>query len=396
MKQVIIAYLLPALISVFAIYHLASLSSVNTSLFPQEKTSKLSKPCVFIETFSDFPECEDSFLQDDSAGKIFLLGSSELTGATEASPYRFIPEHFNTKLQAVGHGGNQCFSIYSQLLANEDRLKGAKIAIIISPMWFFAKEAAGTSSKIFLEFNSENFLNRISGNDSLSDFKRYENERISHMFSDFSSPNFAIRQMHFEHQAGKSPIHYLLYKPVIETDKLLLKTKFHITGYHTDYSPVKRMPLAADSVTINWDSLFTFSKSEVLKTMTNNTWGIGNDYFSGHINGVSSKIKVCPDKENYELEDFRMLIKLLKNKGAHASFIIIPMNPFYYTNLNEAAPIISNIEAEIQNADFPYYNYWVTDTSKFEKGILKDVMHLSTYGWYKANKFIIDTYHLAK
>jgi poly-D-alanine transfer protein DltD len=396
MKRLLLIFFLPAIISSFVIYYFASESNLNNILYPKKETSNLSKDAAFIENFADFPGTEDQFLQDNQSPTIFLLGSSELTGETEASPYRFIPEHCSTKLKAIGHAGNQCFSIYSQLLANEDRLNGARLVIIVSPMWFFSKEAAGTSSKIFLEYNSERFLNRINENDSASEFRMYENERISHMFSDFSSPGFAIKQMHFGHQASKSSLHYLLYKPIICTDELLLKTKFQITGDQRNYSPLKRMPLISDSLLINWDSLFTSSKNEILKTMTNNSWGIGDDYYTEHIKGKSSKIKVGPTKENYELQDFKMLVKLLRNKKANASFIIIPMNPYYYTNLEEATPILTTLENEIKHSGFPCYNFWVTEPAKYEHGILKDIMHLSKYGWYKADKFIIETYHLIK
>jgi poly-D-alanine transfer protein DltD len=34
------------------------------------------------------------------------------------------------------------------------------------------------------------------------------------------------------------------------------------------------------------------------------------------------------------------------------------------------------------------------DTNKYDKALLSDVMHLSPYGWYKIDRFIIDNYHL--
>jgi poly-D-alanine transfer protein DltD len=397
MKQILAAYILPACISLFLVYRFAANPQLNNSLFPKPAEKSVSKPFVFIENFKDAPECEDLFLQDDSAANIFLLGSSELTGETEASPYRFISLHFSTNLKSVGHAGNQCFSIYSQLLANEDRLKDARIVVILSPMWFFSKEAAGTSSAIFLEFNSENFLNRIIHNDSIPAFKAYENRRVSGMFSEFSSPGLALKQMHFGHQSSISPVHYLLYQPILKENELLLKIKSQLEKKtKSQREALIRIPVVPDTFNMNWDSILSFSRSQILTTMTNNSWGINNEYFSEHIKGKTSNVRIGPLSKNNELEDFRMLLKLLKEKKANASFIIIPMNPYYYINLKDADPIISTIESEIKQAEFPYLSYWVTDTSKYEKGVLRDVMHLSDYGWHKANRFITETYHLTK
>ena len=41
-------------------------------------------------------------------------------------------------------------------------------------------------------------------------------------------------------------------------------------------------------------------------------------------------------------------------------------------------------------------NIFETDTTQYDKAILRDIMHMSDYGWYKVDQFIINTYHLAK
>ncbi|HEX8517498.1 MAG TPA: D-alanyl-lipoteichoic acid biosynthesis protein DltD [Bacteroidia bacterium] len=397
MKQVLLAYILPALLSVFAVYYSATSSSINAQLFPQTESLQPAGEFTFIESFSGNKIYEDQFLQDnDKYSNIFLLGSSELTGESPASPYNFISGNYNTKVKAVGHAGNQCFSIYSQLLANSDRLKDARIVIILSPMWFLSKEAAGTASPVFLEFNSENFLNRIVQNNPENDFERYENKRVSDMFSDFTSPSFALRQMHFEHESSKSILHCGLYAPLIMADRMLFSIKSRIRPDPFIRSSVKRTKPEAEDRNINWDSLLTLTKNESLKNMTNNTWGINDDYFSEHIKGNTSKIKIGPAKYNYEMQDLGMLIRLLKENEADASFIILPMNPYYYTNLQEADPLISEMTKTVTEADYNLLNLWVTATSQYEKGTLKDIMHLSDHGWHKVNRFIVETYKLEK
>lgn len=399
MKQVVAAYILPFTSAIAVVYGIAMNPHLNERLFGKKQSAFIAPtPLVYIENFADNPAYEDWFLRsNDSSETIFLLGSSELTGETEASPYNFITKHFTTKLNAVGHAGNQCFSIYSQLLANDNRLNNAPVVIILSPMWFQSDAADGTSAKIFLEFNSERFVNNIIENESADEFKDYESKRISELYTDFSSPDFALKQMHFQHEASRSILHRAVYAPLIKTDELLFRCKMNVT--HPGYffpRPHFRKAITQDSILINWDSLFAQSKKEMLDKTTNNAWGIGNDYYSEYIKGNTSTVKMRSDDRNKELQDFKMLIRLLKEKKANASFIILPMNPYYYTNLSELTPLVNSLEADLESNHFSYLNFWVTDTAKFEKGILKDVMHLSSYGWYTADKFITETYHLSK
>jgi D-alanine transfer protein len=392
MKQIITAYLIPALLSVLIIDFLSSNENINNRLFPKKNGKDTSFHFNHIETFAEKKALEDQFLSDKNT--IYLLGSSELTGNSEAHPYNFIPKYYGTEVKAIGHAGNQCFSIYSQLLANKDKLEGSKIVIIISPMWFFSKEAAGTSSPVYLEFNSARFIEKINQSNA-DDFKAYAQKRTSDMFSEFASPGPELKQMHFEHQSGRSPVHAIVYNPLIKLNEALKEKKQSLIR-EDKYAPSSKSSASSTSNPLNWDSLFIKSKERTLAHATNNDWGINNAYYSAHIKGNTSEIRVDKLSRNLELKDLEMLLKLLKENDAAASFIIIPMNPHYYTNLKKADPIINKIENKIKDNGFPYYNYWVTDSSNYDKALLTDVMHLSDYGWLKADQFIIQTYQKEK
>jgi D-alanine transfer protein len=160
--------------------------------------------------------------------------------------------------------------------------------------------------------------------------------------------------------------------------------------------PVNRKPIIPETVFVNWDSLFVASQQEQINISTNNSWYINNDYYNKHIKGKTKKIRIAAEKNNQELRDFYMLIKLLRAKNANASFVILPINPYYYTNSEDFTPFIHILETELANHQFPCLNFWNPDTATFDHGVLTDVMHLSKYGWYQTNKFIVETYHLAK
>ena len=75
---------------------------------------------------------------------------------------------------------------------------------------------------------------------------------------------------------------------------------------------------------------------------------------------------------------------------------MLPLSPYCYNNIKELTPLITAITNDLQKNNFPCLNLWNDDSTKFDNGILSDVMHLSTYGWFKADKFIIETYKLSK
>ncbi|MBI3238321.1 MAG: hypothetical protein HYZ43_05690, partial [Flavobacteriia bacterium] len=135
MKRVGLQYFLPAAIAITVL--LFSINTINQYCFALSEEKAAASDLRYLDNFSNNPKYEATFLSaNDSSETIYLMGSSELTHTSSAAPYNFIPDHFKTKVLAIGHAGNQCFSIYSQLLANQDKLENAPIVILLSPGWF--------------------------------------------------------------------------------------------------------------------------------------------------------------------------------------------------------------------------------------------------------------------
>lgn len=395
MKKLLLFCIIPFAIALFFTFQFTVNPSFSTLFFSDVSATDLNETSLrYIENFSLHPESEAAFLTSEKGNaSIYLLGSSELATNTKAIPYNFIPSNFNTQVIAIGHAGNQCLSIYAQLLANSDRLKNAPIVIILSPGWFESKAANGTSSALFLEFNSEYFLQKTTNAQVEDEFKTYLNARIASMYPEFSSPHLQLKRMYFEHQCSKSFLHALFFKPLLFiTNEFIQLKKSKPVITPTKTSEKEAIPTHA----IAWDSLLQASKQEVEKAVTNNELGIADDYYSEYIHGKTGKIQPVDASLNQELQDCKMLIKLLKSKHADASFIISPLNALYYKNCNALSPLVSNLENELAAANFPYLNLFEGDAKKYDKALLHDVMHLSDYGWYKVDKFILDTYSITK
>lgn len=399
MKQIIISYLLPLIISITSVWCLAFTNPVNELLFGKNKAvePKLSES-NYYENFSTNPSLENQFLKSNEADKtIYLLGSSELGSKSEAIAHTFISKHFKTQVVSIGHAGNQCFSIYAQLLANSDRLKNASIVIILSPGWFESKPARGTSSAVFLEFNPTPFQKKLVNLADEPLFTAYLNKRMAQLYTEFNAPSLELKLLNFYHRAAISPIHKSLFYAPILIDTKLLQLKDKLTNTRNSTSKVtSRNNLFTGSSPVNWDSLENKSKQDVLAAASNNNLGIANEYYSQYINGKTGKIQVVTNSFNQELEDFYFLVKLLKTKEANVSFIISPLNALYYKNLSELSPLVKEIEKELQSNNFEYLNLFEGEAKNYNKALLHDVMHLSDYGWYKVDKFIVDTYQLSQ
>lgn len=395
MSKVFAYCLLPLFIACAIIFQLTNSISFNGFLFPSQQAVS-SDSNTYYSNFSSNQSLEGTFLTNrNNQFTIYLLGSSELTNNNPASPYNFINNTSSSNLIAIGHEGNQCFSIFSQLLANEEKLKNAAISIIISPIWFQGTYANGTSSDLFLEYTTETFVDKIIHNDSVNEFKKFEVQRIAEYGKSLSSPYLQLKLLAYQGETDKNVFKKLVYKPVVYIDNNLLKLKYNITKRQNNISPsVTRKKLYPDSLYVNWDSLLMDSKKQALQSSNNNNWCIESNYYTSHVHGEQAKLRMRPINTIEEMKDFKMLIKLIAAKKANASFIILPMNPYYYSNINELNPIVDTITNAITQHNYPLLNLWETDTSKFDKGILSDVMHLSEYGWYKVDKFIADTYGL--
>ena len=214
MKNFIISCILPVIIAIFLFLKIVAHPKTNELLFNKKTPADLiSSP--YIKNFSESPPSyQDWFLKSGkNSDIIFMLGSSELTRGGKGLPYYFINNNFITHVHAVGHAGNQCFSIYSQLLANEERLKNAPVVIVISPLWFQGDYALGTNPNCFLEYTTEKYLNKIVWNDSVEEFKKYEIKRISDFYNTYVSPTLGMRNAYILNATSENSFSKVFYLP---------------------------------------------------------------------------------------------------------------------------------------------------------------------------------------
>lgn len=394
MKKILLVYFIPLFIAVFLLFQFHSL--LNACFFEQEELPAPMSAQNYYGSLKDYPAFAENFL-NESFPVIYMLGSSELTESNEAIPYNFISAHFKTKVIGIGHEGNQCLSMFTQLLANENRLKDASLVILLSPGWFQSESSWGTASASLLEFNPPAFFKAIAENDSSLNYREYEAKRIADIYYEIVNPDLSLTCLFSEGQSSKTLVHKSLYYPLLQANKQLAGFNRFLYGKRKKqiHFPTHTQTPVSKNVKINWDSLLSFSRQKQLGAC-NNEWYIDSVYYNKFIKEKNGRVATVPESANRELQDFKILVKLLKERGAKASFIILPLNPYYYKNINELSPVINYLVSDISQKKFPCLNFWNTDITAFDKGVLRDVMHLSSYGWYRVDEFIAKTYHLTK
>jgi D-alanine transfer protein len=354
------------------------------------RTTRLSWPLSgYLDNYKTEPYLSSLLagtLADGSS--IVLFGSSEL--ATEdhpAKPVNFFNKRLKQPLLAIGHDGNQCLAIHSQLITAGGDLSRAKLAILLSPSWFGgAPGRRGTELSCFLEYNPSPSLYRLV-------------DRMANADT-LVRPAQQYLVQHANDLAAAEPI----VKYLVQSGSALNTAKYWFalpwTSNLKDHAqPVMMLepkPLMAPDIHTGvaidppeWDSLYADAVKAHLSVCTNNEVFINDEFYSTYINGDTRLLRPLPVEENREFQDLIALLDYLVAMNADPVFIVQPVNPFVYTDLDAFDPTIQRIKDELRSRGFAYLDLWATDTAHFDPGVLTDAAHLGAYGWYRVDSMIL-------
>lgn len=328
---------------------------------------------------------------------ILIMGSSELTNddSTGVIPYRWLNTYSPFHVLAIGHAGNQALSMLTQLASLDSCVPGSKVVLILSPVWYQGTNAAGTTSELFLEYTNRNILREILQNDQLDpEVKSYLLAYVRKQYAQIVSPSPELKLMRYEGVGVASALENLVYFPLKCYNHLVIRLDEYLRG--PDAGPVAfpqpdtliapRLPYP------NMDSLMQKALRDHAIRSSTNSWGIEDDYYALHIQGAHGTIKHLPETFNTELNDLEMLAAYLEKKKANALFIMQGVNPFYYNHLHQFKPVDVRIQQILQQHHHAYVNMLEYDSTRYVKGMLKDIMHYGTYGWLQLNQEILRHY----
>jgi poly-D-alanine transfer protein DltD len=314
---------------------------------------------------------------------ICLLGSSEFGNDNlKFYPYYFLKDSLNMRLFAYGHAHHQCFSIYSQLVANQQELKNANVCIILSPSWFLTE---GTNIEAFIEFVPENYLKRIIHSPLVSKEEKLKiGEYVYNHFDLINEPTLSLTYL--------ANLYKYRNYPFFEKWVNLYKSKISDIKYDIKLLP-KTTPIQTSKSLIKKEL-----KVQYLNNIKSNQIYVNDAYYLEYLSTKehSYEPSIIEDKlfkNRTEFKDFTLLVNLLKKNNCNASFIFQPLNNYHYNGIEKFKPLKKEILSLLKKNNFPIYDLFSLSKKEFEPGVLNDIMHTGEYGWTKINQFIYDTYY---
>jgi D-alanine transfer protein len=323
--------------------------------------------------------------------QLTIFGSSELSSSPYCS-HNFLPDSMGIPAVAFGHAFHQSFSILCELLAGYEFLKNSKICIVISPSWF---STSGTNTEAFTEFVRPNFLKIIACNSAIDlKYKIAIGNFIEHHRDEFSvMTNTMNYYCDMYHRSSRFNSEF------VSAHIRLLMQKIHACNFEIEnvvYDPIISQPNYSESKKFTPDYL-KMMQQDFLSKITNNNIYVNDEYYQQYLlsdSGTTRRdsISIVDLKSNQEMEDFKLVVDLLAEQNANCSFIIQPVNPYYYEHAERYQPLVDSLTNLLDSKNFPYLNLYVNDKKDYEPGILNDVMHLGDYGWMKINIFLDSIY----
>lgn len=318
-----------------------------------------------------------------------IFGSSEFDGSPFA-PYHFLPDSAGFSVFGVGQGYHQSLSILIECLAFADEIEGKSICLVLSPGWF---ESNGTNPSAFIKSANSNFLNRIILNPNLpKKYKEYLGKYVFDHESEMASLSYQMEFLKIKYQENL-PLTFSSFFP-----KLKQKIKevvpvgyvFDTVVYQT-FNTIKKD--TSNRKIIDYNALENSVQRLFIASITNNSIFVNNGYYDSYLRDKSKAKMEGIIVPNKELEDLEILVQFLTEKKVKLSFIMQPLSPYYFDNLEALNPILTEITKLTESYSVPFLNLYVTQESDYEPGTLTDIMHTGDYGWLKINKFLDSLYH---
>ncbi|MFA7273723.1 MAG: D-alanyl-lipoteichoic acid biosynthesis protein DltD [Crocinitomicaceae bacterium] len=330
--------------------------------------------------------------------QLTLFASSELVDEPYCS-LNYLPDSLGFPVLAIGHAHHQCLSILAELMAGREYLNDAKVCIVLSPGWF---ESAGTNAEAFLEFVRPNFLDRIWLDSKIKKSYKihlgafiHKNKNVFTSISPEMDRFLNLYRMDKQlNSSGAQPIETFEYQ-LVQTAKKTFPESFNkIKKIEYDFALAPKL-MRSDYSNFEKDAIA--AKKDVLGRFSNNSIFVDSNYYTTYISDQNGKhlpgnMDIIELAANDEFEDLKMLLTFLKEQKVNCTFVMQPLNPYHYTNMEINTEAMEKIIGLVKKTGFPLLNLYVNKKEQYEPAILKDVMHFSDYGWMKVSQFLQNTY----
>lgn len=351
----------------------------------------------------DFDTFQGSLLQQkavDTPGVFPIYGSSEMSMINDFHPAKVLTPETGVTPFLIGRGGTQTIINLLNLASLED-LKGKKVAIFISPQWF---GPGGISQSTFeANFSALHAYEILFSPDLSPNLKRQIAERILNFPGAFKDYPYLKKLLEDEVNPNfKTEVNQIVnWLPArMEYSALELQDFYKMRSQIknlTDDKVAKYSTKEANPPAIDWDKLREEAKAEGIKSTDNNPFRMDNTFYTQYL---LPKLKGKNDDDKNDLlstspeyDDLKLLMQVLKQKGADPLFVIIPMNGRWYDycglDSSRRAQCYQELATLIQEEGYSLADF---SSHEYEDYFLKDLWHLAWKGWVDVDQKLYEFY----
>ncbi|CAB3713986.1 hypothetical protein LMG3458_03410 [Achromobacter deleyi] len=300
--------------------------------------------------------------------RLVVLGSSELTSTDlRFVPYRFLADELQMPVMAYGHSGFQSLGMQLVLAALADDLSPAsRVVVMVSPGWFDGDGGLGPDE--FREHANPllpRLLRQPEGREQVASWLRDKGDaRVA--WSMASEQAYVFRQRLVD-----------LWTP----------------AYAAPAPESETVGPGAAARVVDWDALAREAQDAEQAQMARNRYAVRDDFFDKYLQTVPAGGKTAfqpqPLTGKDELRELAALMQLLRNHGVNALFVMQPLHPLVFKDLDRFTPIQHEV-----NALCARYAMTCMDMygAPYEVGTLRDVQHLGELGWLRVNQRIAEVF----
>jgi D-alanine transfer protein len=329
-----------------------------------------------------------------------VYGSSEFSSWSIFHPSTFFsggPTGFYPFL--IGRGGHQDFIHALNIAAQDDTLKGKKVAIVLSPQWFTPEGlSTGYFNGNFSPLHTYKFL--FNPNLTPETKKQIAKRLLDYEKSFENYPTLVNLLKTYGQEDREAKLTYYLNLPVARVEltaleiKDSLKSILYLRELNQKVAEKPSAPLYSRQLD-TWENNFKSATQQGQAAVTNNSFGILDDYYNtyikesvGSLRYSSAGAKTYPSPE---YGDLGLLLKVLKEQEVQPLFIIIPVNGSWYDYTgfprNERTGYYTRVKQMIQQEGFAVADF---SNKEYEKYFLKDIMHVGWKGWVYVNQSLVE------
>lgn len=300
--------------------------------------------------------------------RLVILGSSELTSNDlRFVPYRYLADELQMPVLAYGHSGFQSLGMQLVLAALADDLSPAsRVVVMLSPGWFDGDGGLGAD-----------------------EFKEHANPLLPRLVKQPEGRAELARWLRDKGDAG------VAWSMMTEQAYVFRQRVADLwTPAHAAPAPERERegPAAAARV-VDWDALAEEAQRAEQDQMTGNRYAVRDDFFNKYLRGIPEGGKTAYQPEpltgRVELRELTALMALLHQRGVNALFVMQPLHPMVFKDLDRFDPVQKEVATLCQRYAMTCLDLY---DAPYEVGMLRDVQHLGELGWLRVNRKIAEVF----